>query len=276
MCLILVYAIMRLLAYKDTIGHVATKVKLMMVGGLLVGSTFFVKEVLGGVDCSPSKDGRYYLDIEQEVECDRNSDEKFKIVYQRASAGFTAWCCAMAVFACLFLGKSGKDNFAFLTEKMEERYYWWELPLLLRKLLIMVAGLLNTTTPSRGWFYSSLVIVLSLAAHSYARPFEDPWVDAAEFLSLWTTLFMFQGGMVWTMDPDGELAKVIEWGAIGLVTVTCLFALFVEVLVLRRRHDDAHHGRVKGAATTETSETSVVFRNPVASVDGEDIDDEER
>ena len=91
----------------------------------------------------------------------------------------------LPVVVCARL-KTCKDNYAFLAEKMEDSFYWWELLLLLRKLLIMAARMLNTSSPSRGWFLSSLVIVFSLGAHSYARPYEDPWVDAAEALSLWT------------------------------------------------------------------------------------------
>ena len=96
---------------------------------------------------------------------------------------------------------------------------------MLSPVLITASGLLNTSTPSRGWYLSSLVIIVSLAAHAYARPFKDPWVDATEALSLWSTLFVFQGGMVWTMDPDGELAGLIEGGAIAMVTGTCVLAL---------------------------------------------------
>ena len=43
-------------------------------------------------------------------------------------------------------------------------------------------------------YFTSLVVIASLVAHAYARPFKDPWVDATEGLSLWSTLFVFQGG----------------------------------------------------------------------------------
>jgi hypothetical protein len=109
--------------------------------------------------------------------------------------------------------------------------------LLLRKLLIMACGLLNTSTPFRGWYLSSLVIILSLTAHAFARPYIDPWVDMTELISLWSTLFIFQGGMVWTSAPDSDLAHLIEVMAIVLVTGTAGLALYVEYRVYRRRHD---------------------------------------
>jgi hypothetical protein len=63
----------------------------------------------------------------------------------------------LLVVVCARL-KTCKDNYAFLTEKMEDSFYWWGLLLLLRKLLIVAARMLNTSSPSRGWFLSSLVI----------------------------------------------------------------------------------------------------------------------
>ena len=102
------------------------------------------------------------------------------------------WSVLMSGLTAVFLSKSGKRRFAFLTEKMEDKWYWWELFLLVRKLLIMACGLLNTSTPYRGWYLASLVIILSLTAHAFARPFKDPWVDATELISLWSTLFIFQ------------------------------------------------------------------------------------
>eukprot|EP01043_Picozoa_sp_COSAG02_P004328 COSAG02_NODE_111_length_36009_cov_42.221248_25_plen_248_part_00 len=105
----------------------------------------------------------------------------------------------------------------------------------------MAAGLLNTSTPSRGWYFSSLVIIVSLAAHAYARPFKNPWVDATEGLSLWSTLFVFQGGMVWNMEPEGELAALLEVGAIAMVCATCVLALYVEYRVYQERHGQGKH-----------------------------------
>ena len=39
-----------------------------------------------------------------------------------------------------------------------------------------------------------VVIILSLTAHAFARPFKDPWVDATELVSLWSiTNWSLQG-----------------------------------------------------------------------------------
>ena len=132
----------------------------------------------------------------------------------------------------------GHGQYAFLTQKMEQKWYWWELLLLLRKLLIMVCGLLNTSTPTRGWYLASLVIILSLTAHAYARPFKDPWVDATELLSLWSTLFIFQGGVVWTYEPNSEMSRALEVMSIALVFGTCTLALVANARVYQMHHND--------------------------------------
>ena len=48
--------------------------------------------------------------------------------------------------------------------------------------------------------------------------------------------------MVWTTDPDSEMAVLIEVLAIGLVLGTCFLALFVEFRVYRLRHHDVKRG----------------------------------
>jgi hypothetical protein len=176
MLLVLLYAGTRFFAHKEkiTVAELANKVRLLLIGALILGSTFFVKGVLGGLDCTLQSDGRYYLDIEAEIECDQDKDDRYKPVLIKGVVGLAVWSLTMAV-ARSFLSDTGKARYAFLTAKMEDKYYWWELLLLLRKLLITASGLLNTSTPSRGWYLSSLVIILSLAAHAYARPFKDPW-----------------------------------------------------------------------------------------------------
>lgn len=54
--------------------NLLTKVESMVVGMVLITSTFFVKGVMGGFDCTANKDGRDYLDIEPQIECDRDRE----------------------------------------------------------------------------------------------------------------------------------------------------------------------------------------------------------
>ena len=61
----------------------------------------------------------------------------------------------------------------------------------------MCCGLFNTSTPERGWFIGSGVIIIALCMHSYARPYKDDLIDMVEFVSLLSTLLIFQMGMVW-------------------------------------------------------------------------------
>jgi hypothetical protein len=201
----------------------------MVVVMMIVLSTFFVKGVLGGIDCTMNEeDGHKYLDIEPEVECDVENDERYRPIRDKAVVGLALWCCFMGILTGLFLTKSGKKRFYFLTEKMEDRWYWWELLLMMRKVFIMAAGLFNNESPSRGWYLGSLVIILALTAHAFARPYKDPWVDACESVSLLATLLIFQGGMVWTVDPTGSLSHAIEQATIVLITLTCVLALYAQ------------------------------------------------
>jgi len=266
LCLIFLYAGAKFFTHRGeiTLPQLLEKIRTMAVGALVLMSTFFVKGVLGGWDCTTNKDGRSYLDIEPEMECNSETNDAYRRVLTKATVGFIIWSAAMALLTYSFTRETGKARYAFLTQKMESQWYWWELLLLLRKLLIMACGLLNTSTPFRGWYLSSLVIIFSLTAHAYARPFLDPWVDATELISLWSTLFIFQGGMVWTGDPDSELAHLIEYMAIGLVTGTAALALYVELRVWRRRHGLTDEGAGSSSASSpREKEFDAVDDNPL-------------
>eukprot|EP01046_Picozoa_sp_COSAG06_P039538 COSAG06_NODE_4686_length_4036_cov_7.714757_3_plen_200_part_00 len=69
--------------------------------------------------------------------------------------------------------------------------------------------------------------------------------------------------MVWTMDPDGELAGLIEGGAIAMVTGTCVLALYVEYRVYRRRHGAEHHGKQKPAGRENEFDDGEMDVNPL-------------
>jgi hypothetical protein len=40
----------------------------------IVGSVFFMRTMVGGIDCSRSIDGKFYMDREPVVECNRNDE----------------------------------------------------------------------------------------------------------------------------------------------------------------------------------------------------------
>lgn len=206
------------------------KCESILVGGLMIFSTFYVKGVLTGLDCTPNKPNSptSYLDIQPDIECACNwwdgcSDrgEKYAPIYRTSWLGLLGWIAVMGAFCGFFVGtNAGRERYGFLSQKMvrttrsafllfcdvqvdshrmmvevfalvfsqEKRWFWWELLLLARKLLITCAGMFNTSAPGRGWYLASLVIVISLAAHSAARPFLDVWVDMTEFASLLSTL----------------------------------------------------------------------------------------
>jgi hypothetical protein len=144
----------------------------MAVGALMVLSSFYLKGVLGGFDCTASANSKQYLDIQPAVECDttvtnvtvgygamQETLPDYLIVYQKAIFGCCIWVVVMISFVKYFATDDGRIRYLFLSAKMEDRWYWWELVLLTRKLLIMTCGLFNTEHPERGWYLGSMVII---------------------------------------------------------------------------------------------------------------------
>ena len=164
----------------------------------LVLSVFYLKAVFSGLACSeyPVGSGFWFLDAEPTRLCDRAKDEGYAQITNCAFGGGIFYICAFTVVNFMFLRPGGKESFGFLTKRMEDKWYWWEMLLLLRKIGIMAASIFNSQHVPRGWLIGSLIIVLALAAHAYARPYQDAGLDLCEFVSLLATLIIFQAGMV--------------------------------------------------------------------------------
>ena len=129
-----------------------------------------------------------------------------------------------------------------------------------KKVLLSV----NTSNVERGWFLGSFVVILSVCAHSYARPYKSGLIDACEFVSLLSTLLIFQMGMVWnstTVDPDGRLTTVLEACSLVLMLITSILGVGVEIQMIRERH--LHPGGEEG--------DEAMFENPL---DSEDLKEE--
>ena len=183
--------------------------------------------------------------------------------------------------------------------KMEDSWYWWELWLLVRKIGIMCCGLFNSSTPERGWYLGSGVVIIALCMHScllqgtpchnpatyfpcslslygisvprsrYARPYKDDLIDLCEFVSLLSTLLIFQMGMVWqaqAMDPNGELTQILEKASIVLILLTSLLGLGVEGKMFAARHE--------GADDLIDGDASTAFANPMAGGEDGELGDE--
>ena len=146
------------------------KCESMAVGMFFVGTSFLLKGLLGGFDCSRDHtNGKLYLDIDPGIECYTDAHTSIHI---KATVGLMMWGGAMGKIAHTFLREGGKYRYSFLTTKLEDRWFWWELLLLARKTAIMACGLFNTSETARGWYCGSLVIIVAMAAHAYARPYK--------------------------------------------------------------------------------------------------------
>jgi hypothetical protein len=220
--------------------NILHKCESMAVGMFMVASSFFLKGILAGIDCTPDgTNGKYYLDIEPSIECDRALPE-YSEIYAKVLYGLALWAALFALIVKTFLSEGGKYRYSFLTTKLEDKWFWWELILLARKLLIMFSGLFNSSATSRGWFLGSMVIIMSLAAHAFARPFKNYLVDACEFASLLSTLIIFQSGMVWnsTMDETGLLSNALEKVSIFLILLVSALGIIAQIDAIQDNASD--------------------------------------
>ena len=127
--------------------------------------------------------------------------------------------------------------------------------LLGRKVLIMASFLFFADLAEQAWFLGSTVMVASLLLHAAAKPYEDALIDWCEFLSLVSTLFIFQSGVVFKVlnDPSnpatGEdarsLADALELISILLIFGNVLLGLGIEVRVIRHVRDGDEDYRVR-------------------------------
>ena len=220
------------------------KCEAMSVGIFFVGSSFLLKGMLGGFDCSTDlTNGKDYLDIDPGIEC---WGDEHTSIRNKAAIGLTMWCVILASISCRFLSDGGKYRYSFLTTKLEDRWFWWELFLLARKILIMACGLFNTRHTARGWYCGSLVIIVALAVHAYARPYKDSLVDFCESASLMSTLIIFQSGMIFnsSIDHTGLLSWFLEKLSIFLVLAVATLGLLSQAdALIQNAHDSVHFSK---------------------------------
>ena len=199
--------------------QITSKIAGIACTALVVASIFFLRTMVGGVDCSLQLDGDMYLDREPETRCDReerrpDDPENYKYydtIWKRSWIGMGVFASAF-VLLCLGMRFGKRETFNFLAEKMAPQWFWWELVLLARKLSVMVVALKTSEHPEQGWFLCSFVLVIALSAHSFARPYREGWLNTCEYSSLFSTLLLFQAGMVFMQDADqnSDLANSLE------------------------------------------------------------------
>ena len=109
-------------------------------------------------------------------------------------------------------------------------------------LSIVASFLFFADLAEQAWFLGSTVMVASLLLHAAAKPYEDALIDWCEFLSLVSTLFVFQSGVVFKVlnDPSNpatsedarSLADALEWISILLMFGNVVLASIVECRVI--------------------------------------------
>lgn len=252
--------------------QIVSKIAGILCTALVVAAIFFLRTMVAGLDCSLMQDGRMYLDKEPQTLCETdvpNDDGVLyyaKIWFQSILGIIIFTVCFVAL--CLGMAFGERKTFAFLAEKMDPAWFWWELVLLARKLTVMIIALRTSEHPEQGWFLCSFVLVMALSAHSFARPYREGWLNGCEYSSLFSTLLLFQAGMVFKVDNDiqsedsqtdaaeaqmdmfaqmqdaevtedntlGELAKMLVWVAMGLISMTTGLCMFVAVKLMCEKH----------------------------------------
>ena len=225
------------------------KCECLLVGGLILGSPFFIRGAMMGLDCTEnSHTGQYYLDIQPDLNCDWNQPDgqDYLVVFEKSLLAIFIWIGLMSLFCFFFIfTETGYKRYSFISEKVEAEWFYWELVLLLRKLCISMSGQLQSSNPITGWYLASFTILIGLLAHAYAHPFIDPWVDVAELLSLLSTVVVLMTLIAFNLaGSDGTtsagLGEQMENVCIWLITGTTAFALLVEVRVWYLRNHDYH------------------------------------
>ena len=135
-------------------------------------------------------DGPQFLKIQPSIECSDN--DEYNTLYYMSTTGLMVYLVMFGTFSFGLTVK--RDLFDFLGDKFEDAFYFWELILLSRKVLIMMSFLFFSGMVEQAWFLGSAVMVVSLLLHAAAKPYEDELIDWCEFLSLMSTLFIFQAG----------------------------------------------------------------------------------
>jgi len=195
------------------------------------GSIFFLRRVLATWVCTTEETvgGPTYLVVEPDIECSDN--ERYNTLHYMSLLGLLVYLALFGSFVAALYFK--RDLFEFLGDKFEDQFYFWELVLVTRKVLVMASFVMFSGMTEQAWFMGSAVMVASLILHAATKPYEDKLIDWCEFLSLVSTLFIFQSGVLFKVlnDPanpqTGERARSLS---AGLETASIIL-LFLNVLL---------------------------------------------
>jgi hypothetical protein len=239
---------------RDVIAHLSRQLLTATVAAFMLGSIFFLRNILLTWDCTPEETpgGPRYVRSEPVIECNLDND-KYSTLYAMSSLGLTVYLGMFGTFAFGLTVK--RDLFEFLGDKFEDAYFYWELVLLLRKILVMASFLFFASMTETAWFFGSAVVVFSLMIHCAARPYEDELIDWCELLSLLSTLFIFQAGLVFKVlnDPAKpetsqharSISDALEMISMALIASNVFLATFIEIRVWKHVRDGEEDYRVR-------------------------------
>ena len=114
----------------------------------------------------------------------------------------------------------------------QDRCYYWELVLVMRKVL-MTSAFVLAQTPEEAWFLGSTVIVLALLLHDAMTPYEDNLIDWCEFMSLVSTFFVCQAGIVFKIlnNPAQPSTNGRSHGIVGTLESLSVLLIVGEIFL---------------------------------------------
>lgn len=117
-----------------------------------------------------------------------------------------------------------EEVLGFLMGGYRDTVYWWEATVLIRKCLLAVAVTLFSASYAPMLYLSSLLLIvgLSLAVHSYVKPYDDKFLNRVEFGSLMASFI----AVFCTF-----LLKLESWAVDETVTVPASVLLLIMVTV---------------------------------------------
>jgi hypothetical protein len=126
----------------------------------------------------------------------------------------------------LFLCRHKLDNadvkvwFGFFYYTYKRKFFWYEMVITCRRLLIALAISLSGTQSSVLPLVMFLVLSTSIWFHTFLMPYKSFVVNMVEVCSLFMSLFIFVGGLIFSSSTMVESFKVVE---VVLITGNVLF-----------------------------------------------------
>ena len=140
----------------------------------------------------------------------------------------------------------------------------------------MASFLFFATMTEQAWFLGSAVVVTSLMLHCTAQPYEDKRIDWCEMLSLLSTLFIFQSGIVFKVlnDPSKpettsmarSMSNALEWSSMALTVLNAFLVTICEIHVWKqvRAGEEDYRVRMLEGQKAELEERLESFAKGIA------------